>query len=193
VTDIDYPSLASALQRLAVDISPAELHGQLCGMLCSQPDLKFDHWLESTLPELIEARAQGDALAGETEGLLRQLFADTDAGIQDRELGFRLFLSDDSTGLYQRLDELAEWCSGFLLGLSIGGIKEYKGLPGDIPELMQDLVEISRAGNFELQNKEEDENAYMELIEYVRMGVMLVRLELHHLHAGSGDDKVSIH
>ena len=75
----------------------------------------------------------------------------------------------------------------------MGGIKEYKGLPGDIPEFMQDVVEISRAGDFELDNEEEDETAYMELVEYIRMGVMLVRMELHHLHEGEDDDKVSIH
>ena len=193
VADIDYSSLSSALQRIAVDTSPAELHGQLCGLLCSQPDFQFSQWLEMSLPELISAKGQGNALVGETESLLQQLFVDTEAGIQDRELGFQLFLPDDAEGLTQRLDELAEWCSGFLMGLAMGGIKEYKGLPGDIPELMGDLVEISRAGNYELQNEEEDENAYMELIEYVRMGVMLIRMELHHLHAGSEDGKVSIH
>lgn len=193
MTDIDYLSLSSALQRIGVDTSPAELHGQLCGQLSSQPDLQFSQWLEASLPELIDAKGQGNALVSETEALLQQLFIDTEAGIQDRELGFQLFLPDDVENLAQRLDELAEWCSGFLLGLAMGGIKEYKGLPGDIPELMQDMVEISRAGNYELHDEEEDENAYMELIEYVRMGVMLVRMELHHLHVGSDDSKVSIH
>lgn len=191
MTNLDYPTLSSALQRIAVEGSPAELHGQLCGQLCSQAELQFSQWLDASLPELIDAKAQGNALANETETLLRQLFVDTVEGIQDRELGFELFLLDDDKKLAHRLDDLAEWCSGFLLGLAIGGIKEYKGLPGDIPELMQDLVEISRAGHYELQNEQEDESAYMELIEYVRMGVMLIRLELHHLHADN--NPVSIH
>lgn len=121
------------------------------------------------------------------------MFTDTEAGIQDRDLGFQLFLSADDENLTQRLEELAEWCSGFLMGLAMGGIKEYKSLPGDIPEFMEDLVEVSRAGSYELQDEDEDENAYMELMEYIRMGVMLVRMELHHLHAGSDDGKVSIH
>jgi len=193
VSNIDYDSLASALQRISVDASPAELHGQLCGLLSSRPNLQFNQWIEESVPELVDAKARGDALAGEGEVLLQQLYADTEAGIQDQELGFQLLLLDDAESLPQRLEELSEWCSGFLLGLAMGGIKEYKGLPGDIPDLMQDLVEISRAGHYELQDEEEDENAYMELVEYVRMGVMLVRMELHHLHAGSDDGKVSIH
>lgn len=193
MTDIDYLSLSSALQRTAVETRPAELHGQLCGLLCSRPDLQFEQWLAESVPELIDARQSGDALATETAALLQQLFIDTEAGIQDRDLGFQLFLSSDDENLTQRLDELAEWCSGFLMGLAMGGIKEYKNLPGDIPELMKDLVEISRAGSYELQNEDEDENAYMELIEYIRMGVMLVRMELHHLHAANNDGKVSVH
>ena len=193
MTEIDYHSLASALQRIAVELRPAELHGQLCGQLCSQPGFEFARWLDLSLPELVEARVQGDALASEAEMLLQQLFSATEAGLQDPELGFQLFLSDDEEDLHHRLDELAEWCSGFLVGLAMGGIKEFKGLPGDIPELLEDLVEVSRAGNYELQDEEEDENAYMELIEYVRMGAMLIRMELHHLHSGTDDGKASIH
>ncbi len=193
MTDVNYLPLSSALQRIAVGISPAELHGQLCGLLCSRPNFQFSQWLDMSLPELIEAKGKGDALVGEAEILLQQLFMDTEADIQDQELSFQLFLLDDAENLVHRLDELAEWCSGFLLGLAMGGIKEYKGLPGDIPELMDDLVDISRAGHYELQDEDEDEHAYMELIEYVRMGVMLIRMELHHLHAGSDDGKVSIH
>lgn len=193
MTEIDYSSLADALHRIGVEILPAELHGQLCGLLCCRPDLQVEQWLSESVPECQAARQQGNALAMETEKLLRQLFSDTEAGIQDRDLGFQMLLSPDTETLERRLEELAEWCGGFLLGLAMGGIKEYKSLPGDIPELMEDLVEISRAGQYELGEEDEDENAYMELIEYVRMGVMLVRMELHHLHNARDDGKVSIH
>lgn len=191
--EIDYPALSAALQRVGIAASAAELHGQLCGLLCSRPDYQVGQWVSETLPELADAKSRGDAFAVETEALLRQLFEDTEADIQDRELGFQPLLAGDSESLAQRLAQLAEWCGGFLLGLAMGGIKEYKSLPGDIPELMEDLVEISRAGNYALKDEEEDENAYMELIEYVRMGVMLVRMELHQLHSSNQDGKISIH
>ena len=193
MTELDYSTIQSALQRIAVDFSPAECHGQLSGLFCSMPEFSYQQWIDTALPALREAMVSGDALAAESDGLLQQLYRDTEASIQDRELGFQLVLADDSEALAQRLEQLAEWCSGFLLGLAMGGIKEYKGLPGDIPEFLQDLVEVSRAGSFELENEEEDETAYIELIEYVRMGVMLVRMELHHLHSGSDDGQVSIH
>ena len=53
MADLDYPLLSSALQRIAVDISPAELHGQLSGLLCCRPDFTFGQWLEMSLPELL--------------------------------------------------------------------------------------------------------------------------------------------
>lgn len=193
MNELDYPAIQAALQRIAVDISPAECHGLLCGMVCSLPECSYSQWIEAALPELLTAKASGDALAMESDGVLQQLYLDTEAGIQDRELGFQLLLDDDGENLSLRLEQLAEWSSGFLVGLAMGGIKEYKGLPGDIPEFLQDLVEISRAGSFELENEEEDENAYVELIEYVRMGVMLVRMELQHLHSDGADGQVSIH
>ncbi|MDH5445260.1 MAG: UPF0149 family protein [Gammaproteobacteria bacterium] len=193
MTDLDYSTIQSSLQRIAVETSPAECHGQLCGLLSSLPELSYTAWLEMALPELIEAKNSGNALAAETDGLLQQLFADTEQGIVDRELGFQLYISGDDESLAVRLEQLAEWCSGFLLGLAMGGIKEFKGLPGDIPELLDDLVEFSRAGSFTLENEEEDENAYMELNEYVRMGVMLVKMELSQLHSSHDDGHVSIH
>lgn len=193
MSDLDYSALSEALHRIAVETPPAELHGQLCGLLSSRPDLQAEQWLAEAVPELIEAKQRGDALAAGSEALLQQLFRDSEAGIQDRELGFRLMLPDDSESLPQRLEELAEWCNGFLMGLAMGGIKDFKNLPGDIPEFLEDMMEISRAGNYELRDEEEDETAYMELLEYIRMGVMLVRMELHHLHSGNTDGNVSIH
>ena len=193
MTDLEYSTVQAAIQRIGVEMSAAECHGQLCGMLCSLPDLNYSQWLDMALPELVEARTMGDALAAESDSLLEQLFNDTQTGIVDRDLSFQPLIADDGDQLALRLEQLGEWSSGFLMGLAMGGIKEYKGLPGDIPEFMQDMVEVSRAGHFELENPEEDENAFMELVEYVRMGVMLVRMELHQLHSSDDEGHVSIH
>jgi len=192
VSGLNYPLIQKALQRIDADFSPADLHGQLCGLFCADPNLTAEHWLAQSLPELVSACAGGDALARESAAQLRQFYDETDAAMQDRQLGFQLFLSPDDDPLEQRIEELSNWCEGFLLGLAMGGIKEFASLPGDLPELMNDLVEISRAASFELDNEEEDEEAYIELIEYIRMGVLLARVELHHLHQ-TQEGQPSIH
>jgi len=192
VSGINYPLIQKALQRIDADFSPADLHGQLCGLFCADPDLTVERWLALSLPELVSACAEGDALARETAAQLRQFYEETDEAMQDRQLGFQLYLPSDDMPSSQGIDELSRWCEGFLLGLAMAGIKEFKSLPGDLPELMHDLVEISRASSYGLGDEQDDQEAYMELVEYVRMGVLLARVELHHLHQAQ-EGQPSIH
>ena len=87
------------------------------------------------------------------------------------------------TTLPERTAALSEWCQGFLLGLVSGGIAEDSQLPDDVSELIQDFTEISRAG-FELGSaSEEDEDAFAQITEYVRVGVLLINEELQPLKA----------
>ena len=75
----------------------------------------------------------------------------------------------------------------------MGGIKDFKSLPDDLPELLQDMVEISRASSYEAGEGEEDQEAYMELVEYIRMGALLAWVELRHLHEAQQEGQPSIH
>ena len=89
-------------------------------------------------------------------------------------------MPDDDQPLRRRVEALSNWCQGFLLGLGLGGVREGSGLPGDSQEVMRDFAEISRLGHGD-GNKEEEESAYAEIVEYVRMAVLLVYEELRPL------------
>ena len=52
-------------------------------------------------------------------------------------------------------------------------------------ELIRDLVEIARAGHDVSQEDENDEESYMQLYEYVRMGVLLINEELQPIEAAN--------
>lgn len=186
----NYETCASAIERIGADTGVAEMHGQLVGQVCSQTNLTAEEWMSTAMPELIDAISSGDALAKESAKVLTDLFQGTAASLEDRQLGFQLLLPDDENALEQRIIELGEWCQGFLLGLAVGGIKDFQNLPGELPDLMNDIVEISRAESYELENENEDEAAYMDLNEYVRLGVMMAWEELHLLKAGSSDKPV---
>jgi uncharacterized protein YgfB (UPF0149 family) len=70
-----------------------------------------------------------------------------------------------------------------------GGVRDVDGLPGDAAEVARDLLELSQAGSFELDGGEEDEDAYVELVEYLRTATLLVMEELQPTSApplGSG-------
>lgn len=169
----DYDQVNDALQGLPAELNAAEFHGQLCGLLCTFDRLELHDWLQVSLPECDPARLS--ALSYE----LFQALLDTSLlTLSSEDFGFQLLLPDDSAGLAARLEALANWCQGFLFAISHAGVSEIQALPGELPEIVEDFLNIARAENYELVNEEEDEAAYMELVEYVRVGVQLFREEL---------------
>jgi uncharacterized protein YgfB (UPF0149 family) len=112
--------------------------------------------------------------------------------MNDIDSDFDLMLPDDDEPLEARVEALGVWCQGFVFGIAIGGIKEDTELPADSKELIKDIIEISRAGyvvdeEAELavseEGDEEDEVAFMEVSEYVRMGILLIYEELQPLQS----------
>ncbi|MDH3589591.1 MAG: UPF0149 family protein, partial [Gammaproteobacteria bacterium] len=69
------------------------------------------------------------------------------------------------------------WCQGFLFGLTVGGIEAGRALPGDVAEVVGDFSRVSEAVHSG-EAEEEDEQSYVELCEYVRVGAQLVFEEL---------------
>lgn len=185
---VDFASIAALFQHLGLSLDPAECHGSLCGILCATEAVKAAAWanqvlagqLDLPVSEFATPQNQAD---GEGRTLLLMLYKDTAAQLEDPEYGFSLLLPDDDQALRQRVESLSRWCQGYLLGLSLGGVREQTGLPGESHDVMRDFVEISRLGHGESGGDEEDETAFAEIVEYVRMAVLLVYEELRPLRA----------
>ncbi|HEY0635127.1 MAG TPA: UPF0149 family protein [Gammaproteobacteria bacterium] len=180
--------ISAALERLDSDMGAAECHGAMVGLLCAAGRMEKAHWQKRLFPEL----EQGDLLAGEQSATLACLYEESARQLDDAVLDFQLLLPDDEEPLEERIEALAEWCQGFLLGMSEGGMKELTALPADSSEVMRDLVEIARAGSYDLVGEEEDEVSYNELLEYVRTGVLLINEELNPTQAPP-QDNVTLH
>jgi len=174
----EYFIIDDTLQRIDADMDAAECHGQLVGMLAATMTADKADWIKNTLCNT----ESGDSFAKECDQILTDLYSDTQAMLQSEELGFELLLPDDDGDMALRLVALGHWSQGFLFGIATAGIKNTESLPGEIPEFIRDLTEISRADSFELEQAEEDENAYTEIVEYIRVGVMLMRTEMQHLY-----------
>ena len=91
---------------------------------------------------------------------------------------FELLLPEDEQPIDARTAALAQWCQGFLYGLGAGAVPDASELPGEVGEIVRDLIEISRAGVDAAQDEESNEAAYAELVEFVRVGVQLLFEEL---------------
>ena len=88
-------------------------------------------------------------------------------------------LPDDDTPLYQRTQALGTWCQGLLYGLGLGRAAERGELSPESQEFLRDATDIARVG-FETDNASEaDETAYAEVVEYLRVGLLLVQQDLH--------------
>lgn len=187
-----YPDI-SQLEGLLFDVDAmlgaTESHGALCGMLCAQGATEAAQWMLQVLGEHEETSSDLQQ-AGK---LLMQVHQLSVEQMNDSNVDFDLMLPDDDESLESRVEALGVWCQGFVFGLAVGGVKEDTDLPEDSKELIKDILEISRAGYIaddeaELNamtedDGEEDEVAFMEVTEYVRMGTLLIYEELQPLQS----------
>lgn len=178
-----YDQITAVLDRLGLALEPAECHGALSGFLCAADDFEMASWVSRVLlpsdsTSSADAATQLAELSQEETTQLFTLHSETVRQLQDPHFGFNLLLPDDDEPLIMRAELLAMWCQGFVLGLSAGGINDFDLLPPEASEIIRDIVEISRLGQQEPEGTEEDETAYFEVTEYVRMGVLLVHTEL---------------
>jgi uncharacterized protein len=171
----DHLILASALHKLDTEVGPSEVHGTLCGLLCANTSAEMGIWKQALWPN----QASGDLLAAEADEIFQQTHDVTRQQLNDPACEFEMLLPDDDDSLIQRVNALGDWSQGYLIGLSLGGITDFAPLPEDAREIAKDLLEIARAGtSYDLEGSEEDESAYAELVEYLRVGVLLINEEL---------------
>jgi uncharacterized protein YgfB (UPF0149 family) len=147
----------------------AEAHGTLAGCLCGASGYRFEDWLREILPE---------GRAGSAASALRELYDGTVAALIQPDMQLQLLLPEDSEPLAERTEALAHWCQGFLYGLGAGRITDASELPGEVGEIVRDFTEITRAAVDSEAADESNENAYAELVEFVRVGVQLLFEEL---------------
>jgi uncharacterized protein YgfB (UPF0149 family) len=166
VTD-DLPScssVAAEARALAVSVAPSELHGALCGWMAGggadTPD-----WLAKVMVD--------DQVPHATEGgALQLLHAVSRRQFEDRDFGFALLLPDDDASLAERSEALFDWCRGFLGGFGLAAGKD-PPLSGEGREALEDLARLA-AATPGAEGDEEDETAYAEIVEFVRVAVLLL-------------------
>lgn len=170
-----YQDLEAALRRAGSPCDAAECHGTLCGLICSGAANAEAVWLEQILEQDASATAR-DAL--------HALYLETRASLAGDEMRFTPLLPDDDRPLDERVEALVEWCQGFLYGLGIAELPPAERLSAEVQEVMRDFTEIARAGFEAGSQGEEDETAYAEIVEYLRVGAQLLHDELN--AAGGG-------
>ncbi len=154
----------------------SECHGVACGLLCAVPQTGAHRFMEA-LSELELAPAQ----SSELQQALERVFRAAAEQLPDPQMRFAIWLPPDDEPLDERTEALARWCSGLLAGLGVsgGGIE---GLPAETLEALEDVRRIAGAEVEGEGDAEEEETAFAEIVEYVRVVVMMLYEDLR----GSG-------
>ena len=84
-------------------------------------------------------------------------------------------MPEEDYPLEERAAALTGWCQGFLYG--VGAVSSTADWPGETGEILKDIMEFSRLDT-EVDG-EDDENALMEINEYLRAAVLLITEELN--------------
>jgi uncharacterized protein len=171
MSDIRFKDFEDVLATVGSLADAAEAHGSLCGALCSMSPYKMQDWVNEILPD-------GSALSAESAAMLEKVFTATATSFGEQGMEFEPLLPDDESPLNGRANALALWCSGFLYGLGTGYISDLEGLNGDVGEIVRDFTEISRASGDEADADESNEQAYAELVEFIRVAAQVVFEEL---------------
>ncbi len=162
-----YQPLQQSLQESTASMGIAEVHGVLCGVLCTPEHIPEDRWLELIFSEnndesLLIADCRKQPI------LLKEY---TVTQLNSSDCRFNLLVPTDEQPLVERTQALAEWCQGFLLGLGLTPTIQQRELTNTLKEFMRDVILISHLDPPE-QDTETDEKAYAELVEYLRMGIL---------------------
>lgn len=169
------------LQKEAAD-SAAEVHGVAVAMLCLDPKAEVGSWLS-------EAISRDADLQEDDKLLLINLFEQSKELMASDAFIFDLFLPGEQEPIERRGLALMQWCQGFLFGM--GRIETSSEWPGDVGEILKDIVEFTKLDT-NVEDAEDAESALMEIQEYLRASVMLIRSELND-EASSEDTNNNLH
>ncbi|MBW3567235.1 MAG: UPF0149 family protein [Proteobacteria bacterium] len=164
-----------ALRRANVLMDAAECHGSLCGLLSGGKASLKQQWLNQALEDSDPA----NVAVIECRRLLEQLWNATHEALIGQEFAFEPLLPEADDALADRVEALAEWCDGFMYGLGLAEVASFEKLPPDVAEILRDFADIGRGDLALGDDAEEDEQAYIELSEYLRVGTQLVHDELN--------------
>ena len=186
-SDVDYGNLNDALRRCGASWDAAQAHGLLCSHLAVGGADAGPDWLQ----QVLDGTSEPDALRAECAGLLNTLFQDTLRQLSERLSEFAPLLADDSDSASQRASVLARWCEGFLHGLVSGQHNEVlkQKLGADpLAEIIKDILQITRAAADGDSDEDADDEAYVELVEYLRVAAQLTFEELAEFRRPAGEN-----
>jgi len=177
---LDHDQLEAALERCGSTWNAGMSHGLLCSRLAVLGTEAEQSWLQTVLQDT-GSHSERQVCAT----LLEELFVTTYQQLSGRRSDFQLLLPDDASPAEVRTAAMARWCEGYLHGLvseTVGDELRNRLAAEPLCDIIRDMLQITRA-TVDAGADEDDEEAYTELVEYLRIAAQLAYEELAELRA----------
>lgn len=164
---LNYGAFSTLLQTHNIVVDAAEIHGILCGMLAGGMNIDDQDWIDA----LADVINQGDSLPLPVQKQVDYMFNQICQEFIEADFALQLYLPADEESINVRGKAVVEWVQGFLLGFGLHQ-NDLTNCSAEAKEALEDFTEIARLDE-EMEENEESEQAFFEVIEYVRISAML--------------------
>jgi len=165
-----YTQLEAALSLAEIEISVSEVHGTIVGAIAN-------HMKSGVTPDLLKLiEPQADPNEGRFSQLndtVYDLYRVTTEQLLEGQESYDLLLPDDDESLDNRVEGIATWARGYILGLLYNNAFSIDQLPESGDEIARDIMQIAEASAGDSDEREED-FALAELHEYIKVGSQLI-------------------
>ncbi len=165
-----YQELQHKLTTANASADAAEVHGVICGIIASNQELPV-YWFE----ELFDQAEEGDLLVADCRTEVEGLYANTVRQMENADMAMQLLLPDDETSLAARAQAVSQWCQGFLYGFGLSGDAFEQKLSDEAREALEDIASFTRMDIDGIEESEDEEDALIEITEFLRVASMLIR------------------
>ena len=172
-TAINYESLKDSINLYEILINPSELHGFLCGVICTGKRASIDIALISSF---IESKGKSSKNYEKMIIFVEKKIIET---FHSDNMDFQPIISSEKMPIDIRVNDLSSWCSSYIYGLGIGEI-DLNNLAdsssSNIEEIIKDIVEISKVSlsETELQHTRDAGFDFEEIFEYIRVSAQIL-------------------
>jgi len=165
---LNYDEANAALSRSEDPLEAADIHGILCGWICAAAKKDAVPWHD----EALGGNISDPHVAEQVRTIVLALYEHSFQKLHEMAFDFQLFLPDDETPMPDRARALGQWCGGFMYGLGIANLSAADAPSEEAREALFHMSEIAKLDYNHVDVKEEDEVAFVDIVEYIRLAVL---------------------
>ena len=171
---LDFDDCCNQMLEFGYEVSPSEIHGLLSGVVCTGLKIRPD-----SVITLVLRHVDVESCSDRNRDTILEMYAFIEREMFSADSRYTLFLPDDELDMTQRVRSLAAWCQGYLVGFGTASaqVKNNK-FSSETEEALKDIVNISNLSDDFGEDEEVNEGAYAELVEYLKVAVLLMSSEM---------------